>query len=247
MTASSSTDQKLRKDAAANRERLLAAGRELFARRGLGVTLNDVAHHAGVGVGTAYRRFANKDELIDAILERQNEEVERILHAALAESDPWDGLVLYLERSLALQAQDRGMAQIFAGRHARSVQYDESRDRLAPLVNRVAARARDAGVLRSDVTGTDLVFLQIALNAVAVVAQDGPAVEGYDDSAQLYRRYLGIALDGLRADGRISELPIPALTTAQTHVLLRPARSDQERAQAEVTGDADRLETKTEA
>ncbi len=113
MTRTSTTDQKLRKDAAANRERLLSAGRELFARRGLGVTLNDVAHHAGVGVGTAYRRFSNKEELIDAILERQNEEIEQILHAALAESDPWTGLVLYLERSLALQAKDRGMAQIF--------------------------------------------------------------------------------------------------------------------------------------
>ncbi len=146
MTSTSATGPKLRRDAAANRERLLIAGRELFARHGLGVTLNDVAHHAGVGVGTAYRRFANKEELIDAILERQNEEIEQILHAALAESDPWTGLVLYLERSLALQAKDRGgMAQIFAGRHGRPVKYDEGRDRLAPLVNRVAERARDAG------------------------------------------------------------------------------------------------------
>ena len=148
MTSTSATEQKLRKDAAANRERLLTAGRELFARRGLGVTLNDVAHHAGVGVGTAYRRFSNKEELIDAILERQNEEIEQILHAALAEPDPWTGLVLYLERSLALQAQDRGMAQIFAGKHGRRTKYDESRDRLAPLINRVAERARDAGALR---------------------------------------------------------------------------------------------------
>ena len=60
MTSTSTNEQKLRKDAAANRERLLAAGRDLFARHGLGITLNDVAHHAGVGVGTAYRRFANK-------------------------------------------------------------------------------------------------------------------------------------------------------------------------------------------
>ena len=125
MTSTSATEQKLRKDAAANRERLLTAGRELFARRGLGVTLNDVAHHAGVGVGTAYRRFSNKEELIDAILERQNEEIEQILHAALAEPDPWTGLVLYLERSLALQAQDRGMAQIFAGKHLSLIHISE--------------------------------------------------------------------------------------------------------------------------
>ena len=59
----------LRKDAALNRERLLAAASELFAERGLNVTLNDIAHHAGVGVGTAYRRFANKEEVIDALFE----------------------------------------------------------------------------------------------------------------------------------------------------------------------------------
>lgn len=222
MSSTPRTDQKLRRDAAENRERLLVAGRELFARHGLGVTLNDVAHHAGVGVGTAYRRFSNKEELIDAILERQNEEIERILHAALAEADPWEGLVLYLERSLALQAKDRGMAQIFAGRHGRPVKYDESRDRLAPLVNRVAERARDAGALRPDATGTDLVFLQIAVGAVAAVAQDGPGLEGREDAEQLYRRYLWIALDGLRAAGPDSSLPVPPLTTAQTHALLQP-------------------------
>lgn len=224
MTTPSAPNARLRSDAAANRERLLTAGRELFARHGLTVTLNDVAHHAGVGVGTAYRRFANKAELIDAILERQNDELEEILRAALAEDDAWAGLVLYLERSLALQARDRGMAQIFAGRHSRPEQYDESRDRIAPLVNRVAERARESGQLRPDATGTDLIFLQIAFTAVANVAQDGPSLDGRDDVGRLYERYLRIALDGLRADGLASALPVPALTTAQTHTLLQPHR-----------------------
>lgn len=220
--------QKLRKDAAANRERLIDAGRELFARYGLGVTLNDVAHHAGVGVGTAYRRFANKEELIDAILERQVEEAERILHGALAERDPWKGLVYYMEQSLAMQAKDRGMAQIFAGRHGRPNAYDESRDRLSPLVNRVAERARDDGSLRPEITGTDLIFLQIALTSVASVAQDGPTIEGREDTEQLYLRYLWIALDGLRADGPKSTLPVEALTTQQTHLLLQPVQEAAE-------------------
>lgn len=234
MTSTSTNEQKLRKDAAANRERLLAAGRDLFARHGLGITLNDVAHHAGVGVGTAYRRFANKGELIDAILERQDEEMEQILHAALAEPDPWKGLVLYLERSLALQAKDRGMAQIFAGRYGRAHTHDETRDRLAPLVNRVAERARDAGVLRGDATGTDLIFLQIAFSSVAIVAQDGPRLDDREDTAQLYRRYLWIALDGLRAGNASSDLPVPALTTAQTHMLLQPVQLAEGGARSDV-------------
>lgn len=236
MTSTSTNEQKLRKDAAANRERLLVAGRDLFARHGLGITLNDVAHHAGVGVGTAYRRFTNKGELIDAILERQDEEMEQILHAALAESDPWKGLILYLERSLALQSKDRGMAQIFAGRYGRAVTHDETRDRLAPLVNKVAERARDAGVLREDATGTDLIFLQIAFSSVAIVVQDGPRLDDRDDTEQLYRRYLWIALDGLRSDDSTSDLPVPALTTVQTHMLLRPQRPEQDPARSASTG-----------
>lgn len=131
------------------------------------------------------------------------------------------------------------MAQIFAGRHGRPVKYDESRDRLAPLVNRVAERAREAGALRADATGTDLIFLQIAFSAVAIVAQDGPRLDGRDDAEQLYRRYLWIALDGLRADVRTSKLPIPALTTAQTHALLQPQRQDQDVARPDPTGEDD--------
>src|SRR3954451_6009437 len=90
----------LRKDAARNRERLLAAARELFATYGLDVTLNDIAHHAGVGVGTAYRRFANKEEVIGALYDESLEEVEALAQQALAESDAWRGLMLYLEWSL---------------------------------------------------------------------------------------------------------------------------------------------------
>jgi AcrR family transcriptional regulator len=216
----------LRKDAARNRERLLTAGRELFARLGLDATLNDVAHHAGVGVGTAYRRFANKEELIDAIWRQQVEELEAILHEALDTADPWDGLVLYLERSLHTQARDRGIAQILSGRRLQPDQHDWQRDRLAPLVNQLAARARDAGVLRDDVTGTDLIFLQIAVTAISATVADGSPVDERDDLDQLYRRYLGIVLDGLRASpAGPSPLAVAPLTTEQTHAMLRTPRT----------------------
>ena len=151
--------------------------------------------------------------------------------------------MLYLERSLTLQARDRGMAQIFAGQHGRPAKYDEGRGRVAPLVNRVAERARYAETLRTDAAGTDLIFVQIAFSAVAAVAQDGPRLEGRDDAEQLYRRYLWIALDGLRADGHTSELPIPALTTAQTHALLQPTGPDQDIACPDTTGGADLART----
>lgn len=220
------TETKLRKDAARNHALLLRAGREVFAQRGLAATLNDVAHHAGVGVGTAYRRFANKEELIDAILVQQVEELEAVLTDALAVPDPWDGLVQYLERSLEVQAKDRGMAQVFSGQYARPQKYDWGRDRLAPLVERVADRARGAGLLREDVTGADLILLQVALNTIATTAQDGFTPDDRDEVDELYRRYLWIFLDGLRPRrDQTSPLPVQPLTTNETHRMLGSASS----------------------
>src|SRR5919199_6062316 len=92
--------RELRKDAARNRQRLLDAASELFAARGLDVTLNDIAHHAGVGVGTAYRRFANKEEVIDALFEQRLNEVATRAEAALTDPDAWHGLTSFLEQSL---------------------------------------------------------------------------------------------------------------------------------------------------
>ncbi|MCH6470754.1 TetR/AcrR family transcriptional regulator [Sinomonas terrae] len=217
------TEQVLRKDAARNRERLIAAGRDLFAHGGLDVTLNDVARHAGVGIGTAYRRFTNKEELIDAIWEQQVDEMESILRDALGTPDPWEGLVLYLERSLDAQARDRGLAEILAGRVWPS-HYDRQRDRLAPLVDEIADRAREAGVLREDVVGTDLILLQIAITAVSTTVNSNALPKRSNDVARLYSRYLAIVLDGLRASTRQSTLPVGPLTVEETHALLDPRR-----------------------
>src|ERR1700712_4143530 len=102
----------LRKDAERNRERLLAAARELFATRGLGVTLNDIAHHAGVGVGTAYRRFANKEEVIDALFEQRLAAVADVAQEALDDPDAWNGLVAFISRAMHMQLGDLGLNQI---------------------------------------------------------------------------------------------------------------------------------------
>src|SRR5438270_6695856 len=85
-------ERPLRKDAERNRRRILDAAAELFAERGLGVTLNDIAHHADVGVGTVYRRFPDKDVLIDALFEERVEEMIALAEEALQDADPWRGL-----------------------------------------------------------------------------------------------------------------------------------------------------------
>src|SRR3954453_18424017 len=95
-------DRPLRKDAERNRQRLVAAAAELFAERGLDVTLNDVARHAGVGVGTAYRRWANKEQLIDELFARKLDDVALLGSEALADPDAWRGLSTFLEGSLRM-------------------------------------------------------------------------------------------------------------------------------------------------
>src|SRR5438105_12820922 len=100
-------ERPLRKDAERNRQRILDAAAELFAQRGLGVTLNDIAHHAGVGVGTVYRRFPDKADLIEGLFEQRIRQIVELADAALADPDPWRGLTGFIERTCELQAQDR--------------------------------------------------------------------------------------------------------------------------------------------
>src|SRR5918912_1316513 len=113
---SGTRSRSLRKDAAENRERLLAAASELFAQHGLDVTLNDIAHHAGVGVGTAYRRFANKDEVINALFEQRLQAVADVAQEALAEPNAWEGLVNFISRAMHMQFGDRGLNEIMNNR-----------------------------------------------------------------------------------------------------------------------------------
>src|SRR5699024_12485103 len=109
-----------------------------------------------------HRLSTMKEHLIEDIDTRQVQELEAILSQALAQTDPWRELVLYLDQALTMKAKDRGMAQILSGRHTQPQKYDWGRDRLAPMVNRVANRDREAGLWSDEVTGIDLILLQEA-------------------------------------------------------------------------------------
>ncbi len=213
------TGRVLRKDAALNRDRLMAAARELFAQHGLDVTLNDIAHHAGVGVGTAYRRFANKEELIDALFEENLESLAATVTAALQDPDPWHGLVSYLERSLHMQFDDRGLNQIMNDASLGQARVNEARDRIAPLMHQLVERAKSQGSVRDDFDQTDIIFMQLGLSAIM---DNSRAIE-----PDLYRRYLTIFLDGICTDReQFSTLPVSALTANQTHqAMTRKRRS----------------------
>jgi AcrR family transcriptional regulator len=187
-----------RKDAERNRRRLLVAAREVFRDRGVAATLNDVAHHAGLGVGTVYRHFANKEELIDALFDDMVTTVDGYVQEAAAEPDAWLGLTRALRQVCEVQAFDRGLREVMLGTGRGPERQRQMRDRVAPTVDAVVARAQEQGTLRADVVPADFPILQLMVGAVTDhIGQPG-----------LWRRYLAIVIDGLRArPGEPSPLP----------------------------------------
>src|SRR3954466_6668321 len=104
--------QPLRADAERNRQRLLDAAGELFAEKGLCVGLDEIARHAGVGVATAYRRFPDKAQLVDALFEDHVEARPAVPPAGLEHDDPWQGLVHFMEGAVDLQVANRGLKEL---------------------------------------------------------------------------------------------------------------------------------------
>jgi AcrR family transcriptional regulator len=207
-------DRPLRRDAERNRQRILAAAGELFTQRGLGVTLDDIARHAGVGVGTVYRRFPDKEVLIDALFEQRLETMCLIAEQALAESEPWDGFVLFFERGCELQAHDRGLKELLSCSTHGGGCVAHARDRLRVLVTEIFDRAKAAGVVRADADPYDAPMIHTMLGSVMDRTREA--------APDVWRRCLGLVLDGLRP-GAATPLAVGPLTSAQLDaVMLRP-------------------------
>jgi AcrR family transcriptional regulator len=202
----------LRKDAERNRERVLVAARELFAIKGLEATLNDVAHHANVGVGTVYRRFATKEELVDAIFEDAIDQVVCLAEAALRLDNSWDGFVWFVEHLCELTATDRGLREMVYSK-AGGNRVECARERLAPLLSTLVARARDDGHLRPDIEHTDMPIVGLLAGTVSEWA-------GHVDP-QLWRRYVSLLLDGMCRQGKQQRLAVSALDDDQMDDAMR--------------------------
>jgi AcrR family transcriptional regulator len=209
----SSAQQPLRKDAERNRQRILTAARELFAARGLGVTLNDIAHHAGVGVGTVYRRFPDKNDLIDTLFQERLDEWGSLFEDGLADPDPWHAIVTVHERALELWSRDRALREILLGSPRASERATRQRAQLHPLAAKLVDRARAAGEVRADATTQDFGVILLMVAAVIDAAQDV--------APELWRRYLRVALQGLRPEAApLEPLNVPAVAPAQMDDLL---------------------------
>jgi AcrR family transcriptional regulator len=206
MPAPITAPRPLRRDAQRNRDLIVAAAREAFAAEGLGVPVEEIARRAGVGMGTLYRRFPSKEDLIDAVLVDAFERYAEAAELAAAAEDAWEGFCAFLETAHALHAENRGLKELTATREHGRARTAAVRTRVRPALNRVIERAQEQGTLRADFTLEDIAL---------VLWSGGRVIEASSTVApKLWRRSLGLILDGLRAEAA-TPLPQPPLTRGQ--------------------------------
>jgi AcrR family transcriptional regulator len=191
-------DRPLRADAERNRKRLLDAARTLFAERGLDVSMDDIADAAGVGVGTAYRRFRSREEIIDALFDERLAEMQARARAAEEDPDAWHALVEFFTGSLRAQAADRGFKQLLFSSDDGREKVKRMRAHVVPVMERLITRAQKAGQLREDVDVVDFTVLSFMVGAA--VDFTAPV----DDA--IWERYAALLFDALRP-GSGSPLP----------------------------------------
>ncbi|WP_194814988.1 TetR/AcrR family transcriptional regulator [Nocardia sp. XZ_19_385] len=184
--------RRLRADAARNQQRILAAAADLFAEHGLEITLDDVAERAGVGVGTVYRRFANKKELIAEVFAQKIDEFAVAAEDAARHEDPWLGMVQFFEYACTHLATNRGFSDVLLELEDDLERFTQVRDRIKPTVGFIIDRAKDAGALAPGIEPSDFFALIHMVDALAEFAR--PV------NSDTWQRYMAIALNGLRSD-----------------------------------------------
>jgi AcrR family transcriptional regulator len=188
----------LRADARRNREAVVAAAKKLFADQGLDAQMPDVAKAAKVGVGTVYRHFPTKDDLIAALAAERFERLADKARESLETEDPWKGLCDFIRFAAQIQADDRGLCDVMGSRpevmgaSAEAVGLDK-------LCDQLVKRAQRSGDLRRDIEWEEIPMIACALGGITKARGPG---------AGRWPRLVEIVLDGLRAPGD-AKLPKP--------------------------------------
>ena len=189
--ATGTVHKPLRADARRNRARVMEVARAAFAECGTDLPMEELARRAGVGIGTVYRHFPNKDALLDALLVEQFAgRIERTLDA-LDKENAWQGFRELVLRGAEMQAEDIASCEMLMERKAisESEQVVAMREQLEAYMGTLIERAQATGEMRPDFTAGDvpLLFASIA-GTIRAVGSDGP-----------WRRQVDFLLDGLRA------------------------------------------------
>jgi AcrR family transcriptional regulator len=208
----------LRADAARNRERIVTAARELFARRGLDVPMDEVARSAGVGTATLYRRFPTRSALIAAVFEDRMAAFAKATAQALADPDPWGAFCRFVERICAMQAADLGFADVLTLTFPTADVLKEMRAQGSRGFAELVARAKASGGLRADFTHEDIVLVLIANAGVIDATRDA--------APEAWHRLVGYLLQAFSAEHTRPLPPSPG-PTAINDVMLQLARRAQ--------------------
>jgi len=200
MTEQAQARTPMRRDAERNRQRILDAASAAFQEVGLHASHEEIARRAEVSLATVYRRFPSRDDLLEALLDRRLGELTQIADEALVQEDAWAGLVQFLERSLELMAEDVGLREAMHTSPRRAALAEHAHDTMAPLAQALAERAVASGALRPEIQPHDLFPVRVMLVAVLDAVSD--------QRPGMWRRYLALLLDGLRAGDR-PRVPLP--------------------------------------
>jgi AcrR family transcriptional regulator len=187
-TTETTPDRVMRADARRNHARVLAAARKCMARDGLEAGMDEIARCAKVGVGTVYRHFPNKDDLVDALAADRFQRLAELAREALEQEEPGQAFVDFVRASARIQSEDRALSEVLTSRPETMRRAAEGVGMLG-LVAEVLGRAQAAGAIRKDANPEDVPMLMCALAGT------------YRNPFNEPDRYVAIVLDGLRAPG----------------------------------------------
>jgi AcrR family transcriptional regulator len=204
-TVSHDEARPLRRDAEVNLGRILEAARDVYAEQGYDASMEAIATRADVGVGTLYRRFPTKADLFGAVVEEARRRNREIAEEVLADVPAGEAVFEFVRRCIGVPSVWRATTSAPPwGTRGTGLA------RIAPLLEQIVDRSRDAGTLRPEVEVTDVVVVLKAVRSIADLC-DTPAQKPS-------LRFLELALDGLRP-GHAAPAH-PPLTVAQLAKLL---------------------------
>jgi AcrR family transcriptional regulator len=186
----------LRRDAEENLARILVAARDVFAEHGYEASMEQIAARAEVGIGTLYRRFPHKADLCTAVVDAATDRTRQIAHEVLREVAPGEALFEFVRRCVDAPSSWRAAT---SRRPWREGGADRALAALVPLIGRVVKAGQRAGTVRTDIVPTDVVVTLMSVRAVGDLCDaDAPGTS---------RRFLELALDGLRPGHKAPSLP----------------------------------------
>jgi len=180
--------RRVRADAQRNLVVLLRAAKEVFAESGVDAPVRYIADRAGVGIGTVYRHFPRRPDLIAAVFRQELDICADAAQTLAAEHPPFEAFALWMRRFVDLAATKHGLAQaLHSGDPAFEALPERREQRLRPAFRTLFGAAMAAGSIRSEVEADEF------LNAAASLCMS--ARDGHTDSAQ---RMVAMLVNGLR-------------------------------------------------